>query len=156
MRRKILIVEDDTEQLEVIRLSLKAAGFAIGTAANGTDALVKTRSISPDLIVLDLMLPGLNGFDVCKALRQDPATASVPIIMLTGMRSQFGRFAGFESGANAFLLKPFDSEELISKVEELLSRSSTHSGESNKFKPNRNSHPPKKRLQASPSALRNH
>jgi DNA-binding response OmpR family regulator len=156
MRRKILVVEDDPEQLEVIRLNLKAAGFAIGTAANGTDALVKTRSISPDLIVLDLMLPGLNGFDVCKALRRDPATASVPIIMLTGMRSQIGRFAGFESGANAFLLKPFDSKELISKAEELLSQPVAPSGGPNKFKPGRSPHPLKKRLPASAGAPRNH
>jgi len=122
MRRKILVVEDDPDQLEVIRLSLKAAGFAIGTAANGTDALVKTRSISPDLIILDLMLPGLNGFDVCESLRRDPATASVPIIMLTGLCSQFGRFAGLESGANDFLLKPFDPEQLVLKVERLLNQ----------------------------------
>jgi DNA-binding response OmpR family regulator len=152
MRRKILVVEDDPDQLEVIRLSLKEAGFAIGTAIDGTDALVKTRSILPDLIVLDLMLPGLNGFDVCKALRRDPVTASVPIIMLTGMRSQFGRFAGFESGANDFLLKPFDSEELISKVEELLNRSPAPSNEPDKSKPDRSSHPHKKRLQGSSSA----
>ena len=122
MRRKILVVEDDPDQLEVIHLSLKAAGFAIGTAANGTEALVKTRSISPDLIILDLILPGLNGYDVCESLRRDPATASVPIIMLTGMRSQFGRFAGLESGANDFLLKPFNPDQLISKVEKLLNR----------------------------------
>ncbi|HXR03502.1 MAG TPA: response regulator [Verrucomicrobiae bacterium] len=122
MRRKILVVEDDPDQLEVISLNLKAAGFAIGTAANGTDALVKTRSISPDLIILDLMLPGLNGFDVCESLRRDPATASIPIIILTGMRSQFGRFAGLESGANDFLLKPFDPDQLVSKVEKLLNR----------------------------------
>jgi len=122
MRRKILVVEDDPDQLEIISLSLKTAGFAIGTAANGTDALVKTRSISPDLIILDLMLPGLNGFDVCESLRRDPATASIPIIMLTGMCSQFGRFAGLESGANDFLLKPFDPDQLVSKVETLLGR----------------------------------
>jgi len=122
MRRKILVVEDDPHQVEIISLSLKAAGFAIGTAANGTDALVKTRSISPDLIILDLMLPGLNGFDVCESLRRDPATASIPIIMLTGMCSQFGRFAGLESGANDFLLKPFDPDQLVSKVETLLGR----------------------------------
>jgi DNA-binding response OmpR family regulator len=122
MRRKILVVEDDPDQLEVICLSLKAAGFAIGTAVNGTDALVKTRSISPDLIILDLMLPGLNGFDVCESLRRDPATASVPIIMLTGLCSQFGRFAGLESGASDFLLKPFDPDQLVLKVEKLLSR----------------------------------
>lgn len=135
MRRKILVVEDDPEQLEVIRLSLKAAGFAIGTAANGTDALVKTRTISPDLIILDLMLPGLNGFDVCESLRRDTTTASVPIIMLTGMRSQFGRFAGLESGANDFLLKPFDPEQLVAKVEKLLSQFYASSNTPTKSKP---------------------
>jgi DNA-binding response OmpR family regulator len=120
MRRKILVVEDDADQLEVIRLVLEKAGFAIGTAANGSDALVKTRSISPDLIILDLMLPGLNGFDICETLRKDSATASVPIIMLTGLCSQFGRLAGLESGANDFLTKPFKVEELVSKVDKLL------------------------------------
>ncbi len=116
------MVEDDPDQLEVIRSTLKSAGFAIGTAANGIDALLKTRSVCPDLIVLDLMLPGLNGFDICESLKQDPATASVPIIILTGMDGQFGRFAGLEAGASEFLYKPFDPEQLISKVEELLSR----------------------------------
>jgi DNA-binding response OmpR family regulator len=113
MRRKILVVEDDEDQLEIIRLVLEKAGFAVGTAANGTDALIKTRSISPDLIILDLMLPGLNGFDICETLRKDPATASVPIVILTGLCSQFGRLAGFESGANEFLTKPFKMEELV-------------------------------------------
>jgi len=135
MRRKILVVEDDPDQLEVVRSSLQAAGFAIGTAANGTDALVKTRTISPDLIILDLMLPGLNGFDVCESLRRDPATASVPIIMLTGMASQFGRFAGLESGANEFLLKPFDPEQLVAKVEKLLKRVYATANPTAKIKP---------------------
>ncbi|MGA3162996.1 MAG: response regulator [Verrucomicrobiota bacterium] len=120
MRRKILVVEDDTDQLELIRVVLEKAGFAIGTAANGTDALVKTRSISPDLIILDLMLPGLNGFDICETLRKDPQTASLPIIMLTGLCSEFGRLAGLESGASEFLTKPFKTDELVSKVDKLL------------------------------------
>ena len=120
MRRKILVVEDDPDELEVIRLVLEKAGFAIGTAANGSDALVKTRSISPDLIILDLMLPGLNGFDICETLRKDPATASIPIVMLTGLCSQFGRLAGLESGASEFLTKPFNPKELVSKVDKLL------------------------------------
>jgi DNA-binding response OmpR family regulator len=156
MRRKILVVEDDPDQLEVIRLCLEAAGFAIGTAANGTDALVKTRSISPDLIILDLMLPGLNGFDVCESLRRDPATASVPIIMLTGMHSQFGRFAGLESGANDFLLKPFDPERLVSKVEKLLGQVCVASNKSNKSKPDPGSHRlHKKALPAASDSERN-
>src|SRR5690348_17043817 len=120
MRRKILVVEDDPDQLEAIRGNLKAAGFAIGTATNGVDALVKTRSVSPDLIVLDLMLPQLNGLDICKTLREDPATASIPVIMLTGMDSYFTRVAGFEAGINVYLTKPYQPEELLSKVEELL------------------------------------
>jgi DNA-binding response OmpR family regulator len=78
------------------------------------------------------MLPGLNGFDICESLRQDPATASVPIIMLTGMHGQFGRFAGLEAGASEFLYKPFNPQELISKVEELLSRSSSVSDTTHK------------------------
>jgi DNA-binding response OmpR family regulator len=120
MRRKILVVEDDADQLEIIRLVLEKAGFAIGTAANGNDALVKTHSILPDLIILDLMLPGLNGFDICETLRKNPVTASVPIVMLTGLCSQFGRLAALESGADDFLTKPFKMEELVSKVDKLL------------------------------------
>ena len=120
MRRKILVVEDDPDQLEAIRGNLKDAGFAIGTAVNGVDALIKTRSVSPDLIVLDLMLPQLNGLDICKTLRDNPATASIPVIMLTGMDSYFTRVAGFEAGINVYLTKPYQPEELIAKVEELL------------------------------------
>ena len=134
MRRKILVVEDDPDQLEAIRGNLKDAGFAIGTAANGVDALIKTRSVSPDLIVLDLMLPQLNGLDICKTLRQNPATASIPVIMLTGMDSYFARVAGFEAGINVYLTKPYQPEELISKVEELLEHSSATSRRSGKPK----------------------
>lgn len=120
MRRKILVVEDDPDQLEAIRENLKNAGFAIGTASNGVDALIKTRSVLPDLIVLDLMLPQLNGLDMCRTLREDSATASIPVIMLTGMDNHLTRLAGFEAGINAFLTKPYQPEELVSKVEELL------------------------------------
>ncbi len=120
MLRKILVVEDDPDQLEAIRGNLQNAGFAIGTASNGVDALVKTRSVLPDLIVLDLMLPRLNGLDICRTLRENPATASIPVIMLTGMDSYFTRVAGFEAGINVFLTKPYLPEELLSRVEELL------------------------------------
>ena len=142
MRRKILIVEDNADQLDLVRLVLEKEGFAIGTAANGTDALIKTRSISPDLIILDLMLPGLNGFDICETLRKDPLTASVPIIMLTGLCSEFGRLAGLESGANEFLTKPFKVEELVSKVDKLL-RGRTPSKARSKSEPQLNKSPHK-------------
>jgi len=72
MRRKVLVVEDDPDQLEVTRMSLKAAGFAIGTASNGIDALKKAQTVSPDLILLDILMPGMDGFAVCETLRENP------------------------------------------------------------------------------------
>ena len=128
MRGKILIVDDDPDQVDLVRVSLKEAGFAIGTATDGVDALKKARSMSPDLIVLDLMMPEMDGFTVCETLREHPATASVPIIILTGMTSQMSRLTGLESGANDYLIKPFDPNQLISKVEGLLCRPDSASG----------------------------
>ncbi|MGB7749471.1 MAG: response regulator [Verrucomicrobiia bacterium] len=122
MRRKVLVVEDDPDQLEVTRLSLKAAGFAIGTAANGVEALKKARTVSPDLILLDVMMPGMDGFVVCETLRDDPATASIPVLMLTGLCSHISQLVAFDAGATDYLIKPFVPEELVSKVENLLRR----------------------------------
>ncbi|MGA2801241.1 MAG: response regulator [Verrucomicrobiota bacterium] len=130
VRGKILVVEDNADQLEIIRLVLEKEGFAIGTAANGGDALVKTRSILPDLIILDLMLPDINGFDICQTLRKDPRTASVPIIMLTGLSGELDRVAALESGCNEFLKKPLKVEKLISVVDKFLrSRRSSLAGQ---------------------------
>ena len=120
MRKKILVVEDDSDQLEVIRFTLKNAGFAIGTATNGIDALKKAQTVSPDLIVMDVMMPELDGFAVCETLRGNPATASIPVLMLTGLCSHISRLAAYESGATDYVIKPFDSEQLVSKVEKLL------------------------------------
>ncbi len=122
MRRKVLVVEDDPDQLEVTRMSLKAAGFAIGTADNGIDALKKAQTLAPDLILLDVMMPGMDGFTVCETLREDPATASIPVLMLTGLCSHISQLVAFDAGATDYLIKPFVSEELVSKVEKLLCR----------------------------------
>ena len=127
MRREILVVEDDPDQLEAIRLNLKDAGFAIGTATNGIDALKKANSVSPDLIILDVMMPDLDGFAVCETLRENPATASVPILMLTGLCSHISRLVGLEAGATDYVIKPFDPDQLVSKVEKLLHPSSVSS-----------------------------
>jgi DNA-binding response OmpR family regulator len=124
MRKKILVVEDDPDQLEVIRFTLKNAGFAIGTATNGIDALKKAKTVSPDLIMLDVMMPELDGFAVCETLRGNPATASIPILMLTGLCSHISRLVAYESGATDYVIKPFDAEQLVSKVEKLLDQSS--------------------------------
>ena len=104
----------------MVCLSLIKAGFTIGTATNGVDALKKAYSVSPDLVILDVVMPELDGFAVCETLRENPATASVPILMLTGLQSHISRQIGLESGATDYMTKPFDPEQLVSKVEQLL------------------------------------
>jgi DNA-binding response OmpR family regulator len=117
MRRKLLIVEDNTELLELLRLGLREAGFAIATATDGIEALKKARSVSPDLVVLDLVLPELDGFAVCETLRRDPAMAAIPVIVLTGLTSEFARYAGLESGADECVTKPVSPGHLLSRIE---------------------------------------
>lgn len=102
--------------VELLSFNLKKAGFTTGTADNGIDALKKARSLSPDLILLDLMLPELDGFAVCEILRHDPATASVPIIMLTALSSEFARLNGLAAGADDYIAKPFNLKEVIDRV----------------------------------------
>jgi DNA-binding response OmpR family regulator len=116
MRKKILVVEDDADLVELLCFNLKKAGFAIGTATDGVEALKKARSVVPDLILLDLMLPELDGFAVCEILRRDPATASIPIIMLTAVSSELARLAGLESGANDYITKPFSLKDLLGRI----------------------------------------
>src|SRR5215468_11939080 len=116
MRKKILLVEDNTELLELLCMNCEDAGFETDTATNGIQALEKARSAAPDLIVLDLVLPELDGFAVCESLRKDPATASTPIIMLTGLTSEFTRYAGMESGADEYVTKPVSPDQLLPKI----------------------------------------
>jgi DNA-binding response OmpR family regulator len=120
MRKKILVVEDDADLVELLCFNLKKAGFAIGTATDGVEALKKARSVVPDLILLDLMLPELDGFAVCEILRRDPATASIPVIMLTALSSELARFAGLESGANDYITKPFSVKNLLGRIQSTL------------------------------------
>jgi DNA-binding response OmpR family regulator len=124
MRKKILVVDDDAELVELVSFNLKQAGYVIGTAANGVDAIKKARTLAPDLIVLDVMMPELDGFAVCEILRRDAATASIPIMMLTALSSELGRMAGLGSGATDFLTKPFSPRLLIARIEELLKKAS--------------------------------
>ena len=120
MRKKILVVEDDTDLVELLSFNLKSCGFSVGTAADGAEALKKVRSLAPDLILLDIMLPELDGFAVCEILRRDPATARIPVIMLTAMSSEFARLNGLEAGADDYVTKPFSTKKLVERVKELL------------------------------------
>jgi DNA-binding response OmpR family regulator len=122
--KKILLVEDDTDLLEMLAFNLKKAGFAIGTATDGVEALKKAHSLAPDLILLDLMLPELDGFAVCETLRRAPDTKPIPIIMLTALSGQMARFAGLDSGAADFITKPFSIKDLLSRINTVLERPS--------------------------------
>src|SRR5438046_289043 len=109
--------------VELLRFQLRRGGFSVGTARDGIEGLKKARSISPDLILLDLMLPELDGFAVCESLRRDLAMGSVTIIMLTALSSQLARFNGLESGATDYITKPFNTKHLLARVQQLVSLS---------------------------------
>jgi two-component system alkaline phosphatase synthesis response regulator PhoP len=120
MRKKILLVDDNKHLLGLLRLNFKSHGFSIATAANGVDAIQKAITLAPDLILLDLLLPGLDGFVVCETLRKHPTTASTPIIIMSGLSGQFTRYAGFESGGTDFVAKPVTPKALLTKIKGLL------------------------------------
>ena len=120
MNGNILIVDDDPDMVEILHSVLSEAGYTTRAASNGTEALAQARRNPPDLVLLDLILPDQNGFYICEALRRDAATASVPIIMITGMPGEIARFAGFEAGADAYLNKPFSIDGLVDLVRDLL------------------------------------
>lgn len=123
MKAKILIAEDEPDALELIAFNLETAGFSILKASDGRQALEVTRAKAPDLVILDVMLPEITGLEVCKVLRNDPETASIPILILTAKAEEIDRVLGFELGADDYLTKPFSPRELVLRVRALLRRS---------------------------------
>ncbi len=122
MKPKILMVDDEPEAVELVEFNLKQAGFDVATAADGAEALKKARAVSPALILLDLMLPEIDGLEVCKLLRRDPATAGIPIIMLTAKAAEIDRVLGLELGADDYVTKPFSPRELVLRIRKILDR----------------------------------
>lgn len=122
---KILVVDDEPDALELVSFNLKAAGYEVVTADNGNEALKRARQHAPDLILLDVMLPEVDGLEVCKLLRRDPATASIPVIMLTAKAAEIDRVLGLELGADDYVTKPFSPRELVLRVKNLLKRQAT-------------------------------
>lgn len=120
MKPKILVVDDEPDAVELIEFNLKSAGYDVVTAADGEEALKKARSSLPNLIVLDLMLPEVDGLEVCKILRRDPKTSSIPIVMLTAKAAEIDRVLGLELGADDYVTKPFSPRELVLRVKRLL------------------------------------
>ena len=122
MAREVLVVEDEPDIRRLVVLQLERDGFRCRTAATGTDALREVQTAVPDLVVLDLMLPELDGLEVCRRLRRDPGTVSVPIIMLTAKSDEVDRIVGLEIGADDYVGKPFSPKELVARVRAVLRR----------------------------------
>lgn len=117
---RILIVDDEQMNLKLLSVLLKSYGYGYETAKNGFEALEKAQTDPPDLILLDLMMPGMDGYEACKKLKEDPTTKNIPVVMLTALTDREARLKGLETGAIDFLSKPFDHTELMVRVKNLL------------------------------------
>jgi len=122
MKPKILVVDDELDALEVLGFKLREAGFSPIFASDGLKALAAIRAERPDLVVLDLMLPELDGLEVCKLMRRDPALASIPVLMLTAKAAEMDRVVGLELGADDYVTKPYSPRELVLRIRKLLKR----------------------------------
>jgi len=121
-RQKILIVDDELDSLIPLKRALEAEDYQVVEASSGMEAIEKTRSGHPDMILLDLMMPGMDGFEVCNVLKADPLTGHIPIIMLTAKGEIDDKIEGIETGADDYVTKPFDLGELKARIKMILRR----------------------------------
>ncbi len=122
MAKKILVVDDEIRVVTVIQKRLESVGYDVITAMDGNEALMKARSENPDLILLDLILPKLNGYQVCAILKRDKLFKQVPILMLTARSQERDVDEGMRVGADAYMIKPFKNEILLDQIERLLTK----------------------------------
>ena len=131
---KILVVDDEDHIVELISYNLINSGYNVLTANNGLDAVRLAKEENPDLILLDLMIPGLDGFDVCKAIRNDNETKEISIIMLTAKGEELDKILGLELGADDYITKPFSIRELLARIKANLRRAKTSNGSEEVYK----------------------
>ncbi|HEX9023286.1 MAG TPA: response regulator transcription factor [Geobacteraceae bacterium] len=120
--KKILVIEDEKDLAELLVFNLEKEGFKMACAYDGVSGLEKAQREEPDLIVLDLMLPGMMGTEVCKELRKEPRTARIPVLMLTAKGEEIDRVVGFEVGADDYIVKPFSMRELLLRIRAIIRR----------------------------------
>lgn len=118
--KKVLIVDDEVDLVETIRFPLEMEGYTVLVSYNGEEALNKARKENPDLIILDIMLPKLDGYKVCRLLKFDERYKNIPIIMLTAKAQEKDKIIGTKTGADEYITKPFELEELLEKVRSYL------------------------------------
>jgi DNA-binding response OmpR family regulator len=119
-KKRILVVDDEVDLVETVRFSLELEGYDVLVAYNGEEALNQARKENPDLILLDLMLPKLDGYKVCRLLKFDERYKHIPILMLTAKIQEKDKATGMETGANEYITKPFEMDELMKKVKNYL------------------------------------
>lgn len=122
MAARILVVEDESDLAELVAFNLQQAGHTVTTAGTGSTALAEIQRQTPDLVVLDVMLPDITGLEVCRRLRRNEATATLPVVMLTAKGEELDRVVGFEVGADDYVTKPFSPRELLLRIEAILRR----------------------------------
>jgi len=126
---RVLIVEDDRDTNELVALIMKDAGFETVSALDGREGLDKARDDEPDIIILDLMLPEIDGLEVCRRLSADDKTKSIPIIILTAKRELSTKLSSFVAGAKRFVTKPFDSKDLLTEINRTLRQKEIQAGD---------------------------
>lgn len=119
---KVLVIDDEENIIEFIRLGLRYEGFQVESASNGEVGITSAQRINPDLVILDVMMPGIDGLEVCRRLRANPITQDVPILMLTAKDEVRDRITGLKTGADDYLTKPFDFDELLERIRAILRR----------------------------------
>ena len=124
--KHILVVEDEPDTVELLELHLQNEGYRVTVAADGEQALSKLHKLMPDMVILDLMIPEIDGLEVCKFIRKDPATESLPVMMCTAKTSEIDKILGLEQGADDYVTKPFSPRELVLRVKNLLRRTETN------------------------------
>jgi DNA-binding response OmpR family regulator len=122
MANRILIIEDDPATSRLVEYSLRHAGYDVLRAANGLEGIRKALTEAPDLVILDVMLPGLDGFEICHRLKSDAATTRLPILMFSAKAQEIDKTTGLKVGADEYLTKPAAPAEIISRVQKLLAK----------------------------------
>lgn len=120
MGNRILIVEDEPDLVEVLSIIFRAYGYETEVAGDGVSALEAIAARPPDLVLMDVMMPRMNGLEVCRRLKQDPATRSLPVVLLTAKAHDVDKANGLEAGADAYLAKPFENVDLIATVQRVI------------------------------------
>ncbi len=116
----VLVVEDSVTQRQMITDLLKGSGLSVTVACDGVEALEQIQDRRPDLVVLDIVMPRMNGYEVCRRLKADPITQNVPVVMCSSKGEEFDRYWGMKQGADAYIAKPFQPTELVGTVKQLL------------------------------------